>query len=163
MPQTPRLALPLLAAGQSQKDVTHNDALLALDRLVAVAAASRSRASPPAAPAIGEVQIVPDAGIAAWGQPAGTLMHWQGAGWLAVPPRDGQIVLVADEAIMLVHRGSWQALWPVAGLAIAGRTVLAAAPVVVAAPTGGATVDVQARTAIATLIAALQQQGILAP
>ena len=35
MPATPRLALPLIAAGQAQKDVTHNEAVLALDRLVA--------------------------------------------------------------------------------------------------------------------------------
>ena len=29
--ETPRLRLPLLAAGQSQKHVTHNEALLTLD------------------------------------------------------------------------------------------------------------------------------------
>lgn len=162
MPQTPRLGLPLISAGQSQKDVTHNDALLALDRLVALTVVSRTAASPPANPEPGDVQIVPPAGAAAWGQPAGTLMHWQGAGWLPVPPQEGQVALLLDEAVMLVQRGGWQALWPVAGLTIAGRSVLAAAPASVAAPGGGATVDVQARAAIAAIITALQLQGILA-
>jgi len=34
MPSTPHLALPLLAAAQAQKHVTHNEALAALDALV---------------------------------------------------------------------------------------------------------------------------------
>ncbi len=161
MPQTPRLALPLISAGQSQKDVTHNDAVLALDRLVALRAASRSEAVPPASAAIGDVQIVPATGAAAWGQPAGTLMHWQGDGWLPEGPRDGQMVLVADENVMLVHRGGWQDLWPVAGLTVGGRALLAAPAVAMLPPTGGGTVDAQARAAIADLIVILQQQGIL--
>ena len=32
MPQTLRLGLPLIAAGQSQKDVTHNEAVLRVPR-----------------------------------------------------------------------------------------------------------------------------------
>ena len=162
MPETPRLALPLIAAGQAQKDITHNDAILALDRLVALVVASRTLSAPPLAPPIGQCHIVPPAGVAAWGHPAGTLVHWQGAGWLAVPPRDGQIALVADEEVMLVFQGDWQSLWPAGGLAIAGRAVLSAAPVAVVAPSGGSTVDAQSRTAIAAVIAALRQQGILA-
>jgi Protein of unknown function (DUF2793) len=162
MPQSPRLALPLIAPGQSQKDVTHNEALLALDRMVTLAAVSRSLASPPASPLVGQMYIVPPAGAAAWGQPVGTLMQWQGSGWLAEPPRDGQIALVIDEMVMLVHQGSWQASWPVSGLAIAGRQVLAVPPASVPAATGGSTVDAQARATLAALIQALQQQGLIA-
>ncbi len=164
MPASPRLALPLLAAGQAQKDVTHNDAVLAIDRLLALAVASRSVTTPPASPAPGTCHIVPAAGAAAWGQPAGTLMHWVGdTGWQSVAPRDGQTALVVDEDVMLVHRGGWQASWPVAGLTIGGRTVLAANPVAIAPPTGGTVVDAEARSAIAALITALRQMGVLAP
>ncbi len=162
MPITPRLALPLLAAGQSQKDVTHNEAVLALDRLVALVVESRTAAEPPADPAVGSAFIVPAAGVAAWGQPAGTLMHWQSSGWLAEAPRDGQTALVADEGVLLVHRGSWQDALPVAALSIGGRIVLGMPPAVIALPSGGSTVDVQARAAIADLLIALQQQGVLA-
>lgn len=161
MPQSPRLSLPLIAAGQSQKDVTHNEALLALDRMVALAVVSRSQVSPPPNPALGEIHIVPVAGAAAWGHPAGHIVQWQGSGWLAETVRDGQLALVTDEAQMLVFRSGWQALWPVAGLAIGGREVLAATPVSVSAPTGGTTIDAQVRATVAALISALQQQGIL--
>lgn len=161
MPETPRLALPLIAAGQTQKDVTHNEAVLALDRLVALVVTSRSSAAPPTAPSLGDCYIVPAAGVVAWGHPAGSLLHWQGAAWLPEAARDGQIALIADETIMLVHRGGWQANWPVAGLAIAGRNVLAASPATVPPPTGGTTVDNETRAAVAALLAALQQQGIL--
>lgn len=161
MPESPRLALPLIAAGQAQKDVTHNEAVLALDRLVALVVASRSLTVPPPAPQSGACYIVPSAGTVAWGHPAGTLLHWQGAAWLPVTPRDGQIALLSDENLMLIHRGSWQAQWPVAGLAIAGRTVLAVPPVSLAAPSGGTIVDSQARAMLAALLVALQHQGII--
>ena len=122
---------------------------------------SRSLALPPATPALGSCYIVPAAGATAWGHPAGTLLHWQGAGWLARTPRDGQIVMITDESAMLVHGGNWQAQWPVTGLRVAGRTVLAASPGAVALPSGGSVVDSQARATLAVLVAALQQQGIV--
>jgi hypothetical protein len=161
MPTTDRLLLPLLAAGQAQKDVTHNEALLALDGLVALAAVSRSAAGPPSGPGPGEVQIVAATATVAWGAAAGTVMQWLGSGWQPRVPVDGQLAFVADEAIMLVHAGSWRALWPVAGLTIAGRAVLSVPPGSVAAPAGGTVVDDQARGAIAQLISQLQAQGIL--
>jgi len=149
MPETPRLALPLLAAGQGQKDVTHNEALLALDRLVALVVASRSATAPPTSPMAGECHIVPAMSAAAWGQPAGTLMHRQGSAWLAQTPRDGQMVLVADDAVVLVHAGTWQLL---------RRVNASVAPDL---PSGGATVDSEARSAFAEIVTALQQQGLL--
>lgn len=161
MPETPRLALPLIAAGQAQKDVTHNEAVLALDRLVALVVTSRSLLLPPSVPQLGACFIVPAAGAVAWGHPAGTLLHWQGAAWLAETPRDGQIALLADEGLMLIHCGSWRDQWPIAGLVVSGRTVLAVPPVNLVAPTGGAIIDSEARAVLAALLAALQQQGII--
>jgi hypothetical protein len=161
MPETPRLALPLIAAGQAQKDVTHNEAVLALDRLVGLVVASRSLQAPPSAPQTGACYIVPAAGAVAWGYPAGTVVQWQGAAWLPETPRDGQIALLADEGLMLIYRGSWRDHWPVAGLSIAGRSVLAALPASLAAPSGGTVIDIQARAVLAALLTALQQQGII--
>ena len=149
MPQTPRLALPLLAAGQSQKDVTHNEALLGVDRLVALTVVSRSVATPPASAAEGEAWIVPAAGVAAWGQPAGTLMHRQGSGWLAQTPRDGQQALVGDEIVLLVHAAGWKMVRRVE------------APAVLALPTGGVSVDSEVRTAFAAMVVVLQRQGLI--
>ncbi len=162
MPHSTRLALPLLAAGQAQKDVTHNDALLRLDRVVALAVVSRTAAGPPSSPAAGDCHIVATVAAAAWGQPAGTIMHWQGNGWLPEAPLDGQIALVMDEGIMIVHRSVWQPLWPVAGLVVAGRTMLAGPAASIAPASGGAIVDAEARAALAAVVAALQAHGLLA-
>lgn len=162
MPESPRLALPLLASGQAQKDVTHNEALLALDQLVQPVVQSRTLLAPPASPAPGLAWIVPAGG--SWPQPVGSLVQWDGGQWRALPPRAGLVVHVLDEAVMLIGTGNgWQARWPCAGLAIAGRAVLAANPAPVSPAAGGATQDVEARQALASLLAALVAQGILAP
>jgi hypothetical protein len=162
MPQSTRLALPLLAAGQAQKDVTHNEALLRLDRLVALAVVSRAAAGPSLDPVVGDCHIVAPAAAAAWGQPAGTLMHWQGNGWLPESPVDGQIVLVQDEAIMLLYRAGWQPQLPVAGLIVNGQPMLQGVPAGIANPAGGTIIDTEARTTLAALITALQAHGLLA-
>ena len=88
-------------------------------------------------------------------------MYWQGSGWLAASPRDGQVVLVDDEEAMLVCKGDWQAKWPTLGLSINGRTLLAATPAIITLPSGGGTVDSEARATLATLLAALRQLGII--
>lgn len=44
---TDRLRLPLLTAGQAQKEVTHNEALLLLDLLVQASVQSAGLTSPP--------------------------------------------------------------------------------------------------------------------
>jgi hypothetical protein len=163
MPQTPRLALPLIAAGQSQKDVTHNEALLALDRLVALEVVSRSLNAPPADPATGDIHVVPAGGVAGWGYPEASLVQWQGQGWLAESPREGQVALVRDEAVLMVYRGGWQVHLPVSGLSIMGRSVLGAPPASVAAPSGGTFVDSEVRAVLSNLLNVLREQGILAP
>lgn len=160
MTNSPRLGLPLLASGQAQKDVTHNEALLQLDQLVQPLVQSRSQLAPPASPALGAAWIVPAGG--SWPQPAGSLVQWDGSGWAVQPPRAGLVVHVADEAVMLVADGSgWPARWPCQGLTISGRAVLAAAPASVAPANGGAVVDAEARAVLTSLLAALAAQGIV--
>ena len=88
-------------------------------------------------------------------------MYWQDSGWLRAIPRDGQVVLVDDEEAMLVRKGDWQAKWPTLGLSINGRTLLAVAPAMITLPSGGGAVDSEVRATLATLLTALQQQGII--
>ena len=54
MSESALLSLPLIEAGQAQKHVTHNEALLLLDAALHLAVASRSVATPPGAPAAGD-------------------------------------------------------------------------------------------------------------
>ena len=58
MSDTPRLRLPLIAAAQAQKHVTHNEALRLLYALVQLAVIDRATAAPPAAPTEGDCHIV---------------------------------------------------------------------------------------------------------
>ncbi len=53
MSATHRLALPHILPGQAQKELFHNEALQALDLVVAAAVEEPPRAAPPAAPAPG--------------------------------------------------------------------------------------------------------------
>jgi hypothetical protein len=58
MTTTPHLALPLIAAAQAQKHVTHNEALFAVDALLHCAVKDKDLAAPPASPAEGDRYIV---------------------------------------------------------------------------------------------------------
>lgn len=154
MTDTPRFALPTLAPGQAQKEVTHNEALARIDAVLQLAVESRTVATPPAAVA-GQAWIVGDGAGGAWAGYARVVAAYDGTGWTFVQPRDGCLAYVGDERLYLHFRGgSWQDAWPVARFALPGG-------VPIAAPSGGATVDAQARATLATLLARLAAVGVL--
>ncbi|RZJ03425.1 MAG: DUF2793 domain-containing protein, partial [Brevundimonas sp.] len=107
-----RLRLPYLAAGQMQKHVTLNEALTRLDALIQTTVSSRTLAVQPASPADGALYILPpEADGAAWSSfPEGALVRAEDGGWLEVDRPEGLIVLVLDEARLLVWHGGWTAL-----------------------------------------------------
>ncbi len=163
MTETARLGLPLLEAGQAQKEVTHNESLLAIDRLLQLGVASRQIATPPTTPLAGNCYIVPVGATGAWANKQDRLASYDGFGWIFIVPKSGCLAWIADEAVFSVFDGGWQAGgWPVSALRISGRTVLSADPVLIDAPTGGATVDTECRAAIGTLLSALRAQGLIA-
>lgn len=162
MTDTARHELPMLSAGQAQKEVTHNEALLAIDRLLQLAVVSRTIAVPPPAPPPGSIYIVAPAASGAWAGAADRLASHDGYGWTFTDPVRGCLAWIADEAVFSVYDDGWlRGGWPANGLRIAGRQVLAAAPVAVTAPGGGAVIDVEGRVKIAELIVILHNQGII--
>jgi hypothetical protein len=78
---TARFALPLLHAGQAQKEMTHNEALLALDILLHPEVEALGENQPPPAPSAGQCWIVGDAPIGAWAGQADRIAAWSPAGW----------------------------------------------------------------------------------
>jgi hypothetical protein len=110
MSDTPNLRLPLLAAAQAQKHVTHNEALLALDVLVQCAVLDRDLAAPPSVPADGDRYIVGASPSGAWAGHAGEIAAFVAGAWSFHVPQAGFLAFVADEAVLLVHDGS--AWWP---------------------------------------------------
>ena len=163
MTESTRWALPLLSAGQAQKEITHNEALLAIDRLLQLGVVSRRCSAPPENAASGEIHIVGAAASGAWAGNEGQLASFDGSGWTFVAPRPGCLAWIDDEQEFAVMTASgWsQGGWPASAIRIGGRSVLAASPSAVAPTTGGETVDDQCRSTVAALLVVLRSQGVI--
>ncbi|WP_371345284.1 DUF2793 domain-containing protein [Ancylobacter sp. IITR112] len=102
---TPLLALPLLAAAQAQKHVTHNEALLRLDAAVQLAVLDRTRALPPAAPLPGDRHLVASGAGDAFAGHEGEIALYD-SGWHFLAPRAGWRAYVVAEGVTLLFDGS---------------------------------------------------------
>jgi hypothetical protein len=89
MDETARYGLPLLSAGQAQKEVTHNEALLQIDRLLHVAVAARGLNVPPPIPILNVAYIVGGAPTGAWETRADCLAWYEGSSWRFTDPVRG--------------------------------------------------------------------------
>lgn len=160
---TARHALPLIAPGQAQKEIAHNEALALLDLLVQPAVQAVGTNTPPTDPAPGQCWIVGRAPTAAWLGHADALAGWSAGGWRFVAPVVGSTVLIDGAAGFARYAaGGWETGRLVGStLTLAGKQVVGARRPAIAAPTGGATPDAEARTAIAAIIAALTAHGLV--
>jgi len=138
---SPRFSLPMLFAGQSQKEAYVNEAFYLADILLHSAIESVA-SSPPAAPLNGQAWIVGSSPSGDWAGQSGKLACRLAGNWLFVVPRNGMRVLDQSTGQVRSYNGAW---------------IAPAAPV---APTGGATVDAEARSTIADLIARLRECGV---
>ena len=109
---TQNLALPLIAANQAQKHVTHNEALVRLDALVQLACLDKDLATPPAAPAEGDRYLVVAAvPTGAWAGLSGQVACFRDGVWVGLAPRPGWLAYVADEADLYTFAGgAWTSL-----------------------------------------------------
>lgn len=140
--QTPRLGLPLLFAGQAQKEIFVNEALVVLDALLHGAIEAITDV-PPGNPIDGQCWLVTGGAVGEWSRYADNIACRQSGQWLFVPPRDG---------MRLFNRTQHQELFYAQGWKLGSA---------VQEPNGGSTVDTQARAAIAELISALTDLGLL--
>ena len=84
-----RFALPLLQPGQAQKEVFHNEAVVAVDLLLHAAVEGPPAADPPPAPEAGQCWIVGEDATGAWAGHDDRIAAWTSAGWRFVTPRSG--------------------------------------------------------------------------
>jgi hypothetical protein len=148
MDNTARLGMPLLASGQAAKEITHNESLLIADILLCGAVEEPPRNAPPAAPSVGQAWIAGSSPSGAWAGKAGHVAGYTAGGWRLIAPADGMRLLVKSSGRFATFAGG---AWTVESPAAA-----------IANPSGGTTVDAEARTAIAAMLAALRSSGVIA-
>ncbi|MBN8483914.1 MAG: DUF2793 domain-containing protein [Sphingomonadales bacterium] len=139
---TPRLGLPLLFAGQTQKEGYLNETAARLDALMFLAIEGEA-ANPPPAPLDGQSWLISPAASGDWLGHDGQIAIRQGGNWLFALPVDG---------LRLLDRASGQEWRFSGGWRIPDRPAL---------PAGGTTIDAEARAAIAGIIAALETAGVV--
>jgi|APFEC2959095136_1045048.scaffolds.fasta_scaffold00092_28 hypothetical protein len=100
-----RWSLPLLSAGQAQKEVTHNEAIAAVDRVLHLAVSSRSAQEPPAVVTPGDTYITGTDPTGAWAGSAAVVATFDGFGWVMTRPRVGCLAWVIDETRFVVFTG----------------------------------------------------------
>lgn len=140
--RTARHDLPLLFAGQSQKEGYVNESLARIDVLLHGAIEAKS-AVPPTTPEDGQCWLVESGASGAWTGHAGEIAAYAGGNWLFFTPRDGFRLLNRATGQELRFRGSWQQ------------------PARPGAPSGGTTIDTEARVTIAALLQCLTEAGII--
>lgn len=108
MDETANLKLPYILAAQSQKHVTHNEALRALDAIVQLAVVDKDLSAPPGSPAEGARYIVSASPTGAWAGHATHLAAWQDGAWAFYTPVAGWLAWVDDESqSYLFSGGGW--------------------------------------------------------
>lgn len=138
---TARHSLPLLFAGQAQKEFVVNEALARLDLLTQPNVVDE-RADPPTSVVAGDCYLIAANATGEWAGHDGALAGWDGTQWTMVAPKQGMLIRDSSQATWLIFSDGWQRL---------------AAP---AEPSGGSVVDVEARDALANLLSALKEFGI---
>lgn len=138
---TARHSLPNLFPGQAQKEFYVNEAHAILDTLIHPAI-EEELAAPPSSPVEGGCWLVASGGTGEWAGHVGDIASWQSGHWLFASPSPGMRIHDVSSGGSLAFTGIWQRL------------------VAPASPSGGTTVDSEARAAIDNLIATLRSAGV---
>lgn len=161
--RTARLGMPMLQPGQAQKELYHNEALALIDLALHATVTAIGLDIPPASPTPGASWIIGAAPTGAWAGAAHQLAGWTAGGWRFVVPTEGMTAWsIADGLEARFVGGAWiigeaQA----ARLKIGGVQVVGAQQPDIAVPSGGTTIDAEARTALALILGALSVHGLI--
>lgn len=148
VPASPRMGLPLLVAAQAHKEITHNEALLLME--AAILPVIEGKRSDPAnlgtAPVPGQAWLVDAAAIGAWVGKVNAIAVFTEGGWRFLNPVEPMSVWSRQhDCLIRYSAGTW------------------VEPVQVASPSGGSTVDTEARAALDAVLQQLRLAGHLRP
>jgi hypothetical protein len=159
-----RFALPLLSAGQAQKELYHNEALARLDLLAHAAVEAYGLDTPPATPVVGQCWIVGSSPTSAWAGHAFELAGWTSSGWRFVSPRGGMVAWDAGAGHWLHHDGTnWvNGALTATSLKISGIQVVGSQLAAIPDPVGGSVIDSETRSTLVLVLDALRTHGLIA-
>lgn len=129
-------------AGQAQKETFVNELAARVDALLHLAIETET-ATPPSVPADGLSWLVGANPTGDWIGQAGKIAARAAGNWLYLQPGAGMTLLNKATGQQIRYLSGWQA------------------PVKPALPSGGVTVDAEARTAVGAIVAALVSAGIV--
>lgn len=160
---TARHKLPLIVPGQAQKEMFHNESLAAIDALLHAAVEGVGDETPPATPGEGRSWIIGANPTGAWAGQPHTLASWTEGGWRFAAAVAGMRATVRATGIEAAWDGAaWrQGEVRALRLLVGGEQVVGARGSAIADPAGGATIDGEARAAVAAVIAALRTHGLI--
>lgn len=159
---TPRLALPLLAAGQAQKEMSHNEALVRVDLCLHGRAVAAEAEIPPEDPAPGQCWILGSDPEGEWAGHAGEVAGWTEGGWRFLTPCEGmRLWLGADAGFALFSDGNWGFGEAHGRLIVEGLQVVGPRVEAIAEPSGGTVVDAEARATILAVLNAMRAHGLV--
>ncbi|MCW2382535.1 MULTISPECIES: DUF2793 domain-containing protein [unclassified Sphingobium] len=164
MAQTDRFGLPLLSAGQAQKELTHNEALSLIDIAIGRVVESASLSAPPAAPDLGACWLVGSGATGEWAGCERMIAAWTAAGWRFLAPFEGLHCWKRDtQSGVRFQAGDWREDGlRTDGFYVDGEKVIGSRRPAIANPSGGAPVDSQAREAIISVLDTLRAHGLIA-
>lgn len=139
--KTPRHELPFLFPGQAQREFFVNESLARLDLLIHPSVVSEI-SNPPEGPEDGQCFLIAEAAVGIWAGLDGHIAGWIAGEWVYANPREGMQLHDLSTATTITYNGGWQRSEPIAE------------------PSGGNTIDSEARAAIAALIATMRQHGV---
>lgn len=99
------LGFSFILQSQSQKEVTANAALSAIDAILNTGAIDKDLATPPGSPAAGDVYIVAGSATGAWAGKDGQIAYYD-SGWRFIDPNEGLALWVNDEDKLYIYNGS---------------------------------------------------------
>jgi hypothetical protein len=105
MANTPRIALPEITASQSNKYVTHNEALAKLDALTQSSVKDRLTA-PPGTPTHGYCYLIIATATGIWAGKENQIAQYYNAAWQYYVPFRGWEIDVEDEDLHYTYTGS---------------------------------------------------------
>ena len=163
MEQTARLAIPLLVPGQLHRDLFHNETIQWIEMLLCPTVEGTGPLAPPRNPEIGSCYVIPPGASGEWSEHQGALSCFTKGGWRFVEPFEGLQLFDKSSGQMLAYRmGRWEAgIIRCRHVDVDGEKVLGPRQPAIAEPSGGAIVDAECRTAIASVLTALRTHGLI--